>query len=309
MIWCFLVSNDIKLSDILSKSDLALLRKKSSLKACFMVLMNFSIMALAFSTVIVWTNPLTILLCMLLLGGRQLGIGILVHECAHKAFFDSDRLNDFVGQWVCGPLINLSVHDYRKYHLRHHRHAGTDDDPDQIFVAKYPVTKASLRRKIIRDITGQTAYRDTLRKLLMFRWPSNAPWLVSHLLLLLTLTAFGFPMAYLLWWASEFFVYPLLVRLRQIGEHGVALNRYERAPRLNTGTTLVSWWERLLMAPNYVNYHVEHHQFATVPCYNLPALHRLLKKGGYFDGYNCIANGYVDVLRRAVQNIEPTPSN
>jgi len=108
---------------------------------------------------------------------------------------------------------------------------------------------------------------------------------------------------YALWWVSEIFVFPLLVRIRQIGEHGVASDRTDRAPRLNTGTTLVTWWERLLFAPNYVNYHVEHHQFASVPCYRLPLLHQKLKQGGYFDGYQCISSGYADVLRRAVQPI------
>jgi fatty acid desaturase len=115
------------------------------------------------------------------------------------------------------------------------------------------------------------------------------------------LTLVGAPWAYALWWVAEIFVLPLLVRLRQIGEHGVADNRASRSPRLNTGTTLVSWWERLLVAPNYVNYHVEHHQFASVPCYRLPGLHKKLKQGGYFDNYDCIAIGYADVLRRAVQ--------
>ena len=295
------MDNDIKLSEILSKGDLTELRRKSSVRASIMVGANWLILAMAFALFIVWPNPATFILGALIVGGRQLGLGILVHECAHNAFFETGKTNDFVGHWLCGSISNISLYDYRDYHLKHHRYAGTDDDPDKGFVEKYPVERASLKRKIIRDISGRTGVRDTLLKLSRFNLSQNYPWLVSHLVLIAVLVWADAPWAYALWWVAEIFVLPFLVRLRQIGEHGVADDRSSRSPRLNTGTTLVTWWERLFVAPNYVNYHVEHHQFASVPCYRLPLLHRMLSDGGYFDGYDCIAHGYRDVLRRAVQ--------
>ena len=48
----------------------------------------------------------------------------------------------------------------------------------------------------------------------------------------------------------------------------------------NTRTTRARWWERLLIAPNRVNYHLEHHLLMTVPLYNLPRMHRMLKERG-----------------------------
>jgi len=264
------MGNKVKLSEVLSKDDLAYLRGKSNFRAASMLLLNWAMVIFSFCLFIV-------------------------------AFFENEKTNDFVGHWLCGSVLNISVFAYREYHLLHHRHAGTDKDPDIIFVDKYPVEAASLKRKIIRDISGQTGFRDTRIKLSKFTWAENHPWAVSHLLMILVLSLAGAPWAYALWWVSEIFVLPLLVRIRQIGEHGVADDRSDRSPRLNTGTTLVSWWERLILAPNFVNYHVEHHQFASVPCYHLPELHQKLKQGGYFEGYDCIANGYVDVLRRAVQ--------
>lgn len=277
------------------------MRRKSNLRAVTMLSVNWLMVVFAFGLFILWPNPLNFVVAVLILGGRQLGLGILVHECAHKAFFETDQANDFVGHWLCGAVVNTSVFAYREYHLKHHRHAGTDEDPDKIFVDKYPVEHASLKRKVIRDISGQTGYRDTLHKFSQFKWSQNYPWVVSHSLMIAVLSLANAPWAYALWWAAEIFVFPLLVRLRQIGEHGVATDRSARSPRLNTGTTLVSWWERILFAPNYVNYHVEHHQFASVPCYRLPTLHQKLKEGGYFDGYDCVALGYRDVLKRSVQ--------
>ena len=297
------MAKDIKLSQILSKEELNQVRNKSNFRALSMLTINWLAIIGIFAIFIVWPSPLSFIICTVLLGGRQLGLGVLVHECAHSAFFKDQKVNDLAGHWLCGAVLNISVYEYRDYHLKHHRHAGTMQDPDSVFVDKYPVERASLNRKIFRDVTGQTGYRDTLAKLSQFKWSQNYPWVISHLLMISALTLVGAPWAYALWWAAEIFVFPLLVRLRQIGEHGVASNRASRTPRLNTGTTLVSWWERILIAPNYVNYHVEHHQFASVPCYHLPSLHQKLKQGGYFDDYDCIATGYRDVLRRAVQAV------
>ena len=295
------MDNTVKLSDILSKEDLRELRSKSNLRASAILVTNWLILFVAFGLAILWPNPITLVIAAIVIAGRQLGLGVLLHECAHNSFFVSNKLNDFVGHWLCGAVTNTSVFAYRDYHLKHHRYAGTEDDPDKVFVDKYPVERASLKRKIIRDITGQTGYRDTRLKLSHFSWSENHPWVISHLVMIAILLSVGALWAYALWWAAELFVLPLLVRLRQIGEHGVADDRSARSARLNTGTTLVSWWERLTVAPNNVSYHVEHHQFASVPCYRLPLLHQKLKAGGYFDGYDCIANGYRDVLRRAVQ--------
>ena len=83
-----------------------------------------------------------------------------------------------------------------------------------------------------------------------------------------------------------------------MGEHGGVPDHMDRDPRRNTATTLVGPLARLLVAPNFVNYHVEHHMAATVPGYKLPALHRLLRERGYFDGTECLAASYSAVVRR-----------
>ena len=69
-------------------------------------------------------------------------------------------------------------------------------------------------------------------------------------------------------------------------------------PLRNTRTTIATWWERLLLAPNRVNYHLEHHLLMTVPLYNLPRLHRLLEERGLLDGA-LVTRGYRAVLERA----------
>lgn len=290
------------ISSFITREEIRVLSRPNDLRAFGGLLINWGIIASAFAMAILWTNPLTILVAILLIGGRQLGLGVLLHDCAHHSYFSKKTWNQFAGHWLCGAPVNIALSDYREYHLRHHRHAGTDDDPDRGFVINYPVEKSSLKRKLKRDLTGQTGIRDTLYKLKTFKLSKNYPWLFFHILMISVLTLAGSPWAYFLWIAAEIFVYPLLARVRQIGEHGVARNRDNLEPRENTSTTIASFWERLIFAPNCVNFHLEHHQFAAVPPYRLAALHKLLNERGYHDGFDCISYGYADVLRRAVRS-------
>ena len=207
----------MKLSDALSKEEVQSLREKSDLRALATLSWNWGLIAAAFAMAIIWPNPLTIILGILILGGRQLGLGIINHDCAHHSFFRKPAVDEFVGHWLAGAPMNISLAAYRAYHLKHHKYAGTPDDPDIVFVKNYPISRESMTRKFMRDLTGRTGFRDTLRKIKSFRLSRNYPWLGFHILLLGILTAVGAPWAYLMWWVAELFIYPAIVRLRRSG--------------------------------------------------------------------------------------------
>jgi fatty acid desaturase len=62
----------------------------------------------------------------------------------------------------------------------------------------------------------------------------------------------------------------------------------------------------LILCPNRVNYHIEHHFLPSVPNYRLPALHRLLRERGFYAGCeDSVLPGYLAVLRRAVPELAP----
>ena len=295
----------MKLSDALSKEEVQSLREKSDLRALATLSWNWGLIAAAFAMAIIWPNPLTIILGILILGGRQLGLGIINHDCAHHSFFRKPAVDEFVGHWLAGAPMNISLAAYRAYHLKHHKYAGTPDDPDIVFVKNYPISRESMTRKFMRDLTGRTGFRDTLRKIKSFRLSRNYPWLGFHILLLGILTVVGAPWAYLMWWVAELFIYPAIVRLRQIGEHGTAKDRTSLDPRLNTGTTVAPFWQRVFIAPNDVNYHLEHHFMANIPPYNLKRMHKLLSDRGFYEGFDCISYGYGNVIKRAIRSETP----
>ncbi|MEM9620274.1 MAG: fatty acid desaturase family protein [Pseudomonadota bacterium] len=290
----------VKLSDVLTDSEIRPFLVRSDARAAWMFAVNGLIIAGAFAMAVLWPNPLTLVAAVLLLGGRQLGLAVVYHDCSHGVFFRTRWLNDFVGHWIAGGLLNTSMYAYRNYHLKHHRFAGTMEDPDMPLANTYPTTRESLKRKFWRDITGQTGFKTVLGQLARVRLRRNAPFLLSHVCLFTALWLAGAAWAYALWWVAHIFVYFAILRLRFISEHGVAIDRLSPDARDNTSTTVLSWWERLLIGPNYVNFHLEHHLSAAVPCYRLSRLHHLLAQRGFFTNHECLSRGYLDVLGKAV---------
>ncbi len=98
-------------------------------------------------------------LALAIIGGRQLGLSILMHDGAHGLLHPDRRINNWLGQWPSGAATGSDLHAYRAYHLTHHKYTQQPEDPDLALSAPFPTSKASLRRKIIRDLTGQTFYK------------------------------------------------------------------------------------------------------------------------------------------------------
>jgi fatty acid desaturase len=96
------------------------------------------------------------------------------------------------------------------------------------------------------------------------------------------------------------------MRIRSIAEHAVIDDPAD--PLGNTRTTRANLLERLLLAPNRVNFHLEHHLLMTVPHYKLARLHRVLKERGVLAGA-CVASGYLEVLRRAASAATAPPAH
>lgn len=304
----------MNINDILTKDELRRVTAKSDLCGAWMVFCQYAVMAGIFTVVAVWTNPLTLIVGTLLLGGRFLGFGILSHECGHKTLFRTRWLNAFVADWLTAPAAFSNNYAYMRGHLQHHRLAGTAEDPDLPNYRDYPITPERLRRKIKRDLTGQTGWRTVQGIAQRFMHlgklnPETRACLLRGLgfngLLLAILVATGNGWLFLMWIAAFVFVQPLISRLRQVAEHGGVPDLYDLDPRKNTRTTYVSPLMRLFI-PHRVNYHLEHHMLASVPAYRLKTLHDLLKAKGFYDGVD-FPQGYGEMIRRVtVTDSAPT---
>ncbi|MEE4382776.1 MAG: fatty acid desaturase family protein [Pseudomonadales bacterium] len=292
--------------DVLTREELAELTQRSDARGAWIVLCQWLQVIAIFTVVALWTNPLTLVLGTILLGSRQLGFGILVHECGHRTLFATQRLNDFVGEWLAAPPTFNNLRAYMRGHLLHHRDAGTERDPDLPNYRDYPISRERLRRKLWRDLSGQTGWR-TLKGLgrTLVRFPqlgeeakgAVARAVAMNLLLFGTLLAVGEGALYLMWVAAYVFVFPAVSRIRQVAEHAAVPDLFDADPRRNTRTVRANLLSRAIFAPHQVNWHLEHHCLASVPIYHLRRMHRLLAERGYYDDVE-FPTGYVDLLRR-----------
>jgi fatty acid desaturase len=280
------------------------------------IAIDWAIVAGAFALAATWTNPVTIVAAIVLIGSRQLGFAVLMHEAAHRTLLADKRWNDWAGNWLCAYPVWTDLHPYRAYHLQHHAKNWTQDDPDIGLVLPFPITQASLRRKVWRDLSGQTGrkFARASWKRSVARWRAGDPrgrracvgFVATNLILVGVLAAFGHAWLYLLWALAWLTVNTLVTRIRSIAEHAMVPDPSD--PLRNTRTTIARWWERLLLAPNRVNFHLEHHLLMTVPHYKLPRLHRLLDERGLLDGA-LVTRGYAAVLRRAASKPEQVAAN
>jgi fatty acid desaturase len=301
-------------SQIFSPDAWAPFQTRSAWKGPLLVLHCWGVIAAAVA-VGVW-QPLLIPICVMVIGTRQLGLAILMHEAAHGGLAKDLKLNDVLGHWLCAVPIGASLTVYRPYHLSHHRFAQQPEDPDLMLSAPFPISGVSLRRKIIRDLTGQTFFKQrVLLPLAALRGRSRtaddahdydavvtgrsvAAFLIWNAALLTLLSLFGVWWAFFALWLLPMATwFPLVTRLRNIAEHACVEGSAEDAFRA-ARTTRASWWERAFIAPYWVNFHAEHHLFMHVPCWNLPRLHRAVRAtepGRRME----VAGGYVEVLRQA----------
>jgi len=149
----------MKITNAISPEELRRWCEADDRQAARLVAANWAMIAAIFTGVALWTNPLSIVLGIVLLGGRQLGLAVLMHDCGHRTLFANRKANAWVGQWLCAYPVMTDMERYASGHINHHRYAGSERDPDLPNYQAYPIGRDSFRRKIVRDLTGQTGVK------------------------------------------------------------------------------------------------------------------------------------------------------
>ena len=291
------------------------LTSRSSWRGLWLAAHAWGTIAACIALVALWPNPLTWLVAVMVVGTRQLGLAILMHEAAHGGLCANKAINEWVGQWLCAVPLGADLASYRSYHLQHHKFTQQLEDPDLSLSAPFPISKESYTRKAIRDLTGRTFVKQRLPLFLsLFKRGDNeepmshesfvsngrdkmARFLVVNALLVVLFWLAGAGIWYVAVWLVAMASWlSLVTRIRNIAEH--ACTSTGEDPFSHARTTLAGPIERLLIAPYWVNYHAEHHLFMYLPCYRLPDAHRLLIQKGLINRMEVRPN-YLDVMRLA----------
>jgi fatty acid desaturase len=232
-----------------------------------------------------WDHPVGWIVAFPLMGRSFARFAILGHEAAHRLLFSDRRLNDLVGAWLVAYPAFVPIDAYRRGHMAHHRREFGPTEPDVALYSGYPITTASWHRKLRRDASGVSGWKNLKLLLLAFRSPTARGvalritlWQVALFVGLWWLTGrwWTYPLFWLLPWMTAWRV---LNRLRSVAEHGGLRESDDR--RVATHHVRQSPSARFWMVPFNTGWHLAHHVDIGVPFAQLPEFHRELERAGY----------------------------
>lgn len=242
---------------------------------------SFGLVALA-----TWIDhPLAWAVTFLLMGRAFALYAILGHEAAHRLLFSNRRANDLIGKWGLAYPAFVPFDLYRRSHFAHHKDEMGPNEPDLNLYLGYPVTRASLGRKLRRDALGSSGWKNLKGLVRAFTSEQGRPValrilaaqiVVAALLTLITGQWWAYPV---LWLAPWMTVWRVINRLRAIAEHGGMGPSQDR--RLTTHHVAQHWVARFWMVPFNTGWHLAHHVDIGVPFNHLPRLHRELEAAGW----------------------------
>ena len=154
-----MATSSVKPLEVISKEQYEEIKEKQDWRNVLSISSNWLQMSAAMALFFFYPNVITFLVALVIIGSRQFALAVLAHDAAHNLLFENNKVNDLAGQWFCAYPIFQDNRVYRPYHLKHHRHTETEDDPDLVLSTPFPITKRSFIRKIFRDLTGITGVK------------------------------------------------------------------------------------------------------------------------------------------------------
>ena len=297
----------------LERVDKSVVRQLSQLRPWLSfshILLEYVFIFSAILLVNMYWHPLLYVVAVMWIGARQHAFAILLHDASHYRILKNKTANDVVSESLLAFPLFVTVRGYRLSHLAHHRHMNTEYDPD--WVSKetpewvFPKTRAGLFFILFRLALGMNAFW-MIRLIFMGGRPKGAAKakintrnfviarVAYYIVLIATLTYFGWWTQYLLFWILPMFTWlQVILRIRSIAEH-FGLD-YDHT-FTNARTTYPSVFDRLFVASKNVWYHLDHHLYPSIPFYNLPELHAELNKLETFRTKAHITKSYLGVLR------------
>jgi beta-carotene hydroxylase len=219
--------------------------------------------------------------------------GLVGHQAFHGAMFRSKRANLLTGIALSSTMPGFfCVVGYYASHWNHHLYTNTSRDPDTLF-SNYRSLWSKLfllrfvQNAVYRNQTMVLARGNDLPFASRLPIPREQVTRLARLNLALCLAALAAHIAL-------FVASPLLglsiVLLPIVGVFFVSGARpYLEHGNLGVGEGLDSRSRTSLLSTFFYfanNYHLEHHLYPSVPCYNLGRVHRFLRESGYFEGWD-----------------------
>jgi fatty acid desaturase len=269
-----------ELASAVSRDELKTLHEKNGARHLAIAARQFAILAFSTWGLIAISNPLIWIPLALVQGFTIFNFTVLLHEVVHHTVFERRRpaLERALG-WLYAVPSGISASQFTRWHLDHHAELGSsEDDPKRHHLspkrnarwfkllycspALFPIYFRAARKESATypvELQRQIAYE---RRISMG---------VHLSVLAIIAVAAGVSAALRAYVVPVFFIFPIAFTLNRLGQH------YDINPHDPAGwSTLIRghwFWDFAFLNSNY---HLEHHYFAGVPFYRLPALQRAL---------------------------------
>jgi fatty acid desaturase len=259
-----------------------MLHRPDSWKHFALVFRQLFLLAVAVSGILFFDSIYVWLPCSIVIGFVIFDFTVLLHEVVHNSVFRSaknrTKWNTWLG-WLYAIPCGLAKSQFTRWHLDHHAELGSwEDDPKRAhltpktnkrWVKLLYMTPALFPIYFRAAAQEAETYPEDLRQKVQ---RERRITIMFHLALILGLIlSAGFVNFLKLYAIPYFFVFPVVFTINRVGQH------YHINPDdIAHWTTLMKghwFWDRAFL---FSNYHLEHHYFPGIPCYNLPALQQLL---------------------------------
>ncbi len=230
-------------------------------------------------------HPISWVVAFFVMGAFFQRAATLFHEASHRLLFSDQRLNDLIGERIIGWLtFGDGTNRYRLGHAAHHRDEFGPKEPDFGLYARYPVSPASLRRKLIRDAIGISGWKNLRPAIVGLFKPHRRVralrFLGGQVVVFAVFVLAGQPWLYLFLWLLPWMTYWRVAnRLRALAEHAGMTRSDDR--RLTTHHIRQGFLSRYVFLSDGIGYHLAHHVDSGIPMANLPKLQRALEEDGY----------------------------
>jgi len=207
--------------------------------------------AISLCAVVAAYQPYVILPAAWVAGSRLHALGELGHSASHRQLTGNKSVDAILAK-LCFSVLAIDYDKYKNFHFAHHRHLGTDKDPEVKLQLNYTSRWTKYRlRDSLADALGLT----TGESLGIFKEMASIKSTVVFIAILLAIfAAFG--------WIAIFLPLamvtglPLAHRLRAWTEH---------RHLTNPGNTLIktkpALWKRVWFLPHNTWLHYEHHGY------------------------------------------------
>ncbi|MGI9570621.1 MAG: fatty acid desaturase [Desulfobulbia bacterium] len=210
----------------------------------------------------IWLLPISIII----IGTRQHALAILGHDATHKLVSKKRWLNEMLGNYFCFAPILIPWKGYRKFHAKHHKHLGTDQDPElpkkeNVNMTSETANPQTIVRMFIEDLFLVGAFKSFKDRSIPREEGDLKHILIVHALIL----CLGFVhwIIPVMWYLSIFTSMLACTRLRVWHEH-IGTDSTHKISSV--------WWQRWIFLPHNAEYHHEHHEHPAVPYNQLPEI-------------------------------------